>query len=717
MNTLNAYCRGRTLVKTSPLYQYDYGQILRLVGVVLPVSYEVHFSNTQHGNSITMIGDADGVEIPDICLASGSDVYAWLYLHTGANDGETEIAITIPVIQRAKPTNGTPTPVQQDAITQAIAALNAALTEAEAAIEHYPIITNGVWYVWDVDAGEYVSTGVLAQGPEGDPGDPGFSPVVTVTEISGGHEVTITDANGDHTFDVMDGTGGGTSDYTDLTNKPQIEGVTLSGDKSASDLGLAKSTDVPSASSSTPQPLGTAAAGSSTDYARADHVHAKPTAADVGAVPIETYNPVSKTDSMTQNVGLDENGRLWTNPGSSGSGIGSDQLVFDYTFSGNWHKINVTAINYSTGVITLEANSAPFTDDYNTAPRVACVPLFENVNAQLKYGFMPPELWSLPRGNGRGVLVGTNQIKLYSGAETSIDSITETANIDLTRFQIWVETSRNHAVNSVTVSDLDFSHKYKISMFFPYGSFHKTSCIAIRKGNNVSYGEGHGTGYAINTQANLQGSSANFQSVTLNLYETISLRNVYYGYTDLLYIACPILLEGELHKISDGTWILDSSIMYANWGSNAPAATKTPSFITNSGRVYLNNMPSTIKFESGNMNTILDGTKIQIWDIGTSVSSTIVTNVGGSTPSITGVADHRSVCGEVSTLSIQAPASGCIDVVFESGSTATVLTVTTAKSGATLKWANGFDPTSLDANTTYEINILDGEFGVVGSWT
>lgn len=40
----------------------------------------------------------------------------------------------------------------------------------------------------------------------------------------------------------------------------------------------------PSPSSATPQPLGTAAAGSSTDYSRADHVHAKPSAADVGAI-------------------------------------------------------------------------------------------------------------------------------------------------------------------------------------------------------------------------------------------------------------------------------------------------------------------------------------------------------------------------------------------------------------------------------------------------
>lgn len=39
-------------------------------------------------------------------------------------------------------------------------------------------------------------------------GDPGFSPIVTVTNITGGHRVTITDEDGDHTFDVMDGADG-----------------------------------------------------------------------------------------------------------------------------------------------------------------------------------------------------------------------------------------------------------------------------------------------------------------------------------------------------------------------------------------------------------------------------------------------------------------------------------------------------------------------------
>lgn len=78
----------------------------------------------------------------------------------------------------------------------------------------------------------------------------GVSPNITITEISGGHRVTITDA--DHpdgqSFDVMDGSGGGggTSDYSALSNKPSIEGVTLSGNKTAEQLGLAKASDIPS---------------------------------------------------------------------------------------------------------------------------------------------------------------------------------------------------------------------------------------------------------------------------------------------------------------------------------------------------------------------------------------------------------------------------------------------------------------------------------------
>lgn len=43
------------------------------------------------------------------------------------------------------------------------------------------------------------------------------------------------------------------------------------------------------------------------------------TAAGIGAVPTSSYDPVTKTAAMTQAVGKDSLGRLWTAPGSSGN--------------------------------------------------------------------------------------------------------------------------------------------------------------------------------------------------------------------------------------------------------------------------------------------------------------------------------------------------------------------------------------------------------------
>lgn len=50
-------------------------------------------------------------------------------------------------------------------------------------------------------------------------------------------QVLTTDGNGGRSWTTVQG-GGGTSDYDDLTDKPQINGVTLSGNKSSSQLGL-----------------------------------------------------------------------------------------------------------------------------------------------------------------------------------------------------------------------------------------------------------------------------------------------------------------------------------------------------------------------------------------------------------------------------------------------------------------------------------------------
>ena len=93
--------------------------------------------------------------------------------------------------------------------------------------------------------------------------------------------------------------------------------------------------------------------------------------------------------------------------------------------------------------------------------------------------------------------------------------------------------------------------------------------------------------------------------------------------------------------------------------------------------------------------------------------------VTGSTPSITALAGVQYVCGEVSTLDIIPPASGCFDVIFESGSTPTALTISNP-TGTTVEWRDDFDPTNLSANAVYEINLLrmgTKYLGVAASWT
>lgn len=90
-------------------------------------------------------------------------------------------------------------------------------------------------------------------------------------------------------------------------------------------------------------------------------------------------------------------------------------------------------------------------------------------------------------------------------------------------------------------------------------------------------------------------------------------------------------------------------------------------------------------------------------------------SVSGTTPTINALSGIRYICGEVTTIDIVTPASGIIDVVFTSGSTPAVLTIT-PPTGQTMKWANGWDGVC-EANTTYEINVADGVYGVVGQWS
>lgn len=133
-NIVTAPISANRITKTRPLHQYDYGQVLKIVGDDLPELYTVHFSNVlMDGEAIVEAGNADGVPIPDALLETGLTVYAWLYLHTGDSDGETVCTVIIPVIKRSKPTDEGHDPEKVDTLDRAITALDGAVEAAETA--------------------------------------------------------------------------------------------------------------------------------------------------------------------------------------------------------------------------------------------------------------------------------------------------------------------------------------------------------------------------------------------------------------------------------------------------------------------------------------------------------------------------------------------------------------------------------------------------------
>lgn len=134
---VSAYLGNSRTATTAARYQWNYGQVLRINGIDLPHAFQVHFSNTPKvGTSTTSIGTDGEVVIPDAYLTTGKTVYAWIFLHDTATDGETMYAITIPVIPRPQPTDEEPTPVQQSEINQFISALNSGVERAETAADN-----------------------------------------------------------------------------------------------------------------------------------------------------------------------------------------------------------------------------------------------------------------------------------------------------------------------------------------------------------------------------------------------------------------------------------------------------------------------------------------------------------------------------------------------------------------------------------------------------
>lgn len=127
--------------RATGLWQWDYGQRLRIEGLKLPTAVEIHFALTeQSGDAIPRVGTTKDsvteVVIPDSMLenqAAGAtyEIYAWIYL-VDKTSGETIKRITMQVKSRPKP-EAFETPEDGEIFREAIEAVNDAVKRAEEA--------------------------------------------------------------------------------------------------------------------------------------------------------------------------------------------------------------------------------------------------------------------------------------------------------------------------------------------------------------------------------------------------------------------------------------------------------------------------------------------------------------------------------------------------------------------------------------------------------
>ena len=168
--------------------------------------------------------------------------------------------------------------------------------------------------------------------------------------------------------------GSGTTDYSDLNNKPQIEGITLSGNKTASDLGLAKTTDLANFITKTVDDL--------VNYYTKSQTYSK-TEVDtiVTAIKNSRFEVVATlpTSDIKTNVIY-----LVPKADAESGDIKDEYINLDGTTAG-WEKIGSTEVDLSGYVTSDDLNTA--LADYTTTTDLTA--LLANKQDKLQYSTLP----------------------------------------------------------------------------------------------------------------------------------------------------------------------------------------------------------------------------------------------------------------------------------------------------------------------------------------
>ena len=498
------------------------------------------------------------------------------------------------------------------------------------------------------------------EGPEGPEGKPGVSPAVSMSEIDGGVLLTITDAEGEHSAVIWDGTDGTdgvspTVSVTEITGGHRVEITDAEGTATLDVMDGVNGTN------------GTNGTDGRDGFSP-----------EISVTEIDNGHRVSITDADGTETFDVTNGVDGTNGTNGTDGVSPSVTVTAIT---GGHRVTVTDAQGDETFDVMDGtngtNGKNGKDGKDGTNGVTFTPAVSNagVISWTNDGGLPnPESVNIkgPQGDPGNDYVLTAQdksdIAALAAAEIDISGKADKVANAVSGNFAGLDANGNLTDSGSKASDFLTQHQtIPVTDVRVNGTSVLSSGVANVPvaGENV-YGviKSNGEyGVYVNTSGFLQTSSASSSVVKAgtNTYRTIKPSNqheaAFYG----------------LAKAAGDTTQSSSSNAVGTYTSAAKTAIQTM--------------------------------------LGVETGVTYVENVTGSTPTITANANTRYICGEVTSLSFTPFGTGICDVRFTSGSTVAVLTVPN-----TVKWPGWFDPSSLDTNTTYEINVLDGVYGVVAVW-
>ena len=848
------FCNSRRTT-TRPLTQYDYGQILRIEGIDLPDAYEVDFSNNQYtGDSKPQLGDASGVAIPEEYIETGKDIYAFIYLHAGESDGETFYWIKIPNELRPARTEETPTPEEQSIIDQTIAALNTgvqkvediadgleeqidtALQEAkdsgefdgedgfspEITVEditgghRVTVVDKDGTETFDVMDGEDGDTGrgivtiektstsglvdtytitysdnttgtfYVTNGENGDPGTPGFSPVVAISSITGGHRVTITSATGTDSFDVLDGVDGEdgngiasvelNDDYTlTLTFDDGTSYTTTSIRGEPGENGVSPTASVTQTTTGATITVTDARGTTTANLTNGQN-------GDPGISPTITITSITDGHrvTITDADGTHSFDVMDGTDGDNGRGIASVVLNSDYTLTftytdgttyttssirgtkGDDGYSPIASVNKVGNVATITitdeigTTTATVNDGEDGTPGVSPTVTVTDITGGHRititdatgahsFDVMDGDAADAPvqSVNGKTGVVVLNATDVGAGTYSKpsggipASDLAAAVQTSLGKADTALQSAPVQSVNgqtgAVVLDAQDIGAYEKPTTGIPKTDLESAVQVSLGKADTALQSApvisvNSKTGAVVLTPSDIGAGTYSKPSggipasdLAAGVIPTVPVQDVQVNGASVLSSGVanvPIADSSNpgVVKVGESMGIDSNGAIDFKpaSGSDVIAATSTQRAITPKRQheatfFGLAKAAGDASQQSAGASSFGNYTESAKSAISQMLNGPV--SVSGTTPIITALSGVRYVCGEVATLSFTPSATGVCDVTFTSGSTATVLTVPN-----TVKWPAWFNPASLEANATYEINILDGVYGAVGVW-